>query len=390
MSPNTQFPASSTIHKVGFDAKRAFTNTSGLGNYSRHIISSLMRFYPNEEYTLFTTGINPIFADFYPQTTHCEIVKPTGLSKKLASVWRTFGMADDLSKRKIDLYHGLSNELPFGLSDTNTKLVVTIHDLIFLRYPSWYNLTDRFIYKKKFANACRIADQIVAISEQTKADIIQFFGTPAEKISVVYQDCDPVFQIPMPGAELARIRTQYQLPERYILCVGTIEKRKNQLNLLKAWHTSNFFTNFDLVLVGKHTPYIKEVKQYIQQHGLESRVHFPPYIPFKDLPGLYRLASLFVYPSVFEGFGIPIIEALNCGVPVITSTGSCFSEAGGPGSIYINPESAEELTAAINKVLSSPELQRQMIPQGKQHVLQFRPENTIDKLHQVYKKALNL
>ncbi|RYF84605.1 MAG: glycosyltransferase family 1 protein [Chitinophagaceae bacterium] len=374
--------------KIGFDAKRAFNNTSGLGNYSRHIISSLMRFYPNEEYTLYTTGINPLFENFYPDSAKSEVVQPHGISKKPNTVWRTFRMADEFAKSQIDLYHGLSNELPFRLHGSPTKLVVTIHDLIFLRYPEWYNLTDRVIYKKKFTNACRIAHHIIAISEQTKHDIIHYFGTPAEKITVIYQDCDPVFHIPQPLSTLIRIKEEYQLPDRYILCVGTIEKRKNQLTLLKAWHQSDQFKDYDLVLVGKTTPYKKELQNYIKQHKLENKVHFPPYIPFADLPGVYRLASLFVYPSTFEGFGIPIIEALNCGVPVISSTGSCFSEAGGTGSFYVDPDSQEELTAAIQTILSDQALQQQMIPQGKQHVLQFRAENTIEKLHQVYRQVM--
>ncbi|WP_207432710.1 glycosyltransferase family 4 protein [Sabulibacter ruber] len=372
--------------KIGYDAKRAFTNTSGLGNYSRFVISGMMVHFSKDEYSLFTPRKNDLFKNFFPPVAKTQVVLPNGLGKRFSSIWRTFGLRAALPKHGVQVYHGLSNELPYGLDRQKTKLVVTIHDLIFLRFPELYPTIDRYIYRKKFKDACDAAHQIIAISEQTAQDLEEFFGVTREKVQVVYQDCDPVFQQFLEKEALNAIQEKYQLPAQFILCVGTLERRKNQLHLLKGWLAAG--TPVPLVFIGRKTEYHKEMLAFIQQHDLEQKVLFLPYIPFEELPAIYQLATLFVYPSIFEGFGIPIVEALNSGVPVITSTGSCFSEAGGSAARYVSPTDAEALAQAIQEILSSSELQKQMVKLGLEHVQTFRPEVTIPQLHQVYERVL--
>lgn len=372
--------------RIAFDAKRAFNNTSGLGNYSRFVISSLLHFFPENAYRLFTPKIAERFRTFYPENPTVSIVKPQGFNAKIPAFWRVFNQTSDLKKHRIELFHGLSNELPAGLKKANIKSVVTIHDLIFLRFPELYKPLDRLIYKRKFANACRQADKIVAISEQTKADIIHFFGTDSAKIEVIYQDCDPVFHAPLPEEFLAEVKRKYQLPDNYLLCVGTLEKRKNQLLLLQAWHTSG--AGLDLVFVGRNTAYAQQLHAYIAEHNLADRVHFLPYVPFAELPAIYRLARLFAYPSVFEGFGIPILEALNCGVPVITSSGSCFPEAGGDAAFYVEPNDLEGLAKAIADINSDEKLHLEMKQKGLRHALNFRAGKVIPQLMELYEGVL--
>ncbi|WP_210466404.1 glycosyltransferase family 4 protein [Rufibacter roseolus] len=373
--------------KIGYDAKRAFTNTSGLGNYSRFVISGMMMHYSQDEYALFTPRRNDLFKDFFPAVAKTQIVQPNGLGKRFSSLWRTFGLRAALPRHGVQVYHGLSNELPYGLDRQRTKLVVTIHDLIFLRFPELYPTIDRYIYRKKFKDACDSAHQIIAISEQTAQDLEEFFGVGREKVQVVYQDCDPVFQlIPEKEAQKA-VRQKYGLPGQFILCVGTLERRKNQLHLLQGWHAAG--APIPLVFIGRKTEYYQEIHDFIEQHSLAEKVLFLPYIPFQELPVIYQLATLFVYPSIFEGFGIPILEALNSGVPVITSTGSCFSEAGGPATRYVSPTDVEAMAHAIREILSSPDLQKQMVKQGLEHAQTFRPQVTIPQLYQVYEQVLN-
>ncbi|MBC3540378.1 glycosyltransferase family 4 protein [Rufibacter sediminis] len=372
--------------KIGYDAKRAFTNTSGLGNYSRFVISGMMVHFPQEQYSLFTPRKNDLFQNFFPPVAQTQIVQPSGVGKRFSSLWRTFGLRAALPKHGVQVYHGLSNELPYGLDRQKTKLVVTIHDLIFLRFPELYPAIDRYIYRKKFKDACDTAHQIVAISEQTAQDLEEFFGVGREKVQVVYQDCDPVFQL-IPEKEVQNaVRQKYALPAEFILCVGTLERRKNQVHLLKGWHAAG--ASVPLVFIGRKTEYHKEMQEFISQQGLEDKVLFLPYIPFQELPVIYQLASLFVYPSIFEGFGIPIVEALNSGTPVITSTGSCFSEAGGPATRYVSPTDAEALAHAIQEILGDSDLQKQIVKTGLEHAQIFRPQVTIPQLHRVYEQVL--
>lgn len=369
--------------RIGLDAKRAFNNTSGLGNYSRFVISGLAEQYVQDEYFLFTPRVSETFRQFYPASDQVNVITPTNWHKKLPALWRTFGLGSDLKKQNIALYHGLSNELPAGLPRT-LKQVVTIHDLIFIRYPELYKPIDRQVYHYKFRYACRRANKIIAISEQTRQDIMVHYKIPAEKIEVIYQDCNPIFHQLLPAESRQQLKQKYKLPDSFILCVGTLEPRKNQLQLLRAWHQAGLSSNLPLVFIGRATAYKQELEAYITQNKLAEKVFFMPYIPTQELPAIYQLAYLFVYPSVFEGFGIPILEALNSGVPVITSTGSCFREAGGEAALYADPGNLNQLTALLTQATQNQQLRANMIQKGFEQALRFRPEKTITPIHQLY------
>lgn len=372
--------------RIGFDAKRAVQNNTGLGNYSRFIVDILSRFYPSNEYVLYAPkprenkSLNAIL-----QRTNTRIAYPQStVWKKFASIWRVWGIGKQLREDKLDLYHGLSNELPLSIKKSDTKSIVTIHDLIFLRYPQFYKWIDRRIYAYKFRKACENCNRVIAISEMTKRDIIDYFHIEKEKIDVVYQGCDSVFRSPVAEETKADVRRKYNLPSRYILNVGSIESRKNLLLIVKA--LKHVPQDISLVAVGKRTPYTDSVEKYIEENGLGGRVLILNKVPFGDLPAIYQNASLFVYPSFFEGFGIPIIEAIHSGLPVIAATGSCLEEAGGPGSIYVNPDDEQELAEKISLVLSSPELAAKMIAEGKEYVKRFSDEAIAKDVMAVYNK----
>ena len=358
--------------KIGFDAKRAFHNNTGLGNYSRFVMEALLKYFPKNEYFAYS-----------PKLSNRENgIK--GITPKNKFLWRSWFIKNDLQRDNIQIYHGLSNELPFGKMPSGIKTVVTIHDLIFERYPKLYPFFDTLIYKIKFRKACKNADAVVAVSEQTKQDIIDFYGINSEKIHVIYQDCDVAFQEKMHLEHIENVKSKYQIKKKYILSVGSIIERKNQASLVAAFHELNL-SNYELILVGGHSKYQDEIEKYIKENNIKN-VNILNKVPFKDLPALYQGAALFVYPSFFEGFGIPIVEALHSGIPVVAATGSCLEEAGGEGALYANPLDYNDLADKILQVLVNKDLRKQLIVAGQKHVMQFSAECIAGKFNELYQK----
>jgi len=202
--------------KIAFDAKRAYQNATGLGHYSRTLISSLAVFYPQHHYYLCAPKLTNRF-DIARLKNVENIIPDNFFSKKLTSLWRSNWATKELQKKSIDIYHGLSNEIPIGIQKTATRSAVTIHDLIFERYPEQYNWIDVHIYRQKFKYACKYADHIIAISQQTKDDIVSFYKIPEYKITICYQSCDPAFAKTISEDEKVRIKKSYQLPDRFFL-----------------------------------------------------------------------------------------------------------------------------------------------------------------------------
>lgn len=382
--------ADTTRLTIGFDAKRAAQNRTGLGNYSRFVIRGLSRLLPQAKLLLYIP--NPRKKSALEQLDSKENISlrtPVDRCWQLVrSIWRVWGLTRDLQRDGVHIYHGLSNELPLNINRAkDIKTIVTIHDLIFLRYPQYYKPIDRWIYRYKFRRACEQADHIVAVSECTKRDIMQFFGTPSEKISVIYQGCDEQFRQPATHEKKQEVRRRYQLPDRYILYVGSIEERKNLLLLAKALaHISD--PNITVIAVGKQTPYAKNVQAFIDEHRLGHRFHMLSGVPFADLPALYQLATVFVYPSRFEGFGIPLLEALCSGTPAIGCTGSCLEEAGGPSSLYVDPDNAPALAHTIDQLLSDENLRQQMANDGQQYAERFKEEPLARSIVNLYRQIL--
>jgi glycosyltransferase involved in cell wall biosynthesis len=229
------------------------------------------------------------------------------------------------------------------------------------------------------------ADRVIAISEQTQADIIHYFGIPEEKIDVVYQGCDMAFYQQWTETAKRKLAQKYRLPSSYLLYVGTIEPRKNLLQVIRARHLGKL--DIPLIAVGRSTAYMKQVQEYITGHSLKD-ITFLQDIPSGDLPGIYQMANAFIYPSRFEGFGIPILEALISRTPVITSKGSCFHEAGGQASLYVDPDNTDEMIHAIRLVLDDQNLRKEMREKGYTHALGFREEVIAENLMKVYRNVL--
>lgn len=373
--------------RIGFDAKRAAQNRTGLGNYSRFVIDILSRYYPENDYYLYVPSArkNRLVTEY---RDNIKIKYPSSFWSGIPSAWRVFHLTEDLCKDKISLFHGLSNELPLNISKAvGLKSIVTIHDLIFRILPECYKPADRMIYDYKFRKACLNSDRIIAVSECTKRDIIKFYGIEPSKIDVVYQGCDEQFRH-IASEDLKReAKLKFGLPDRYILFLGSIEKRKNLMLLARAVRLMAD-DEIKIVAVGRRTDYALEVEDFLRKNKIESRMIMLHGVGFKYLPAIYQLASVFVYPSVYEGFGIPLLEALNSRVPVIGATGSCLEEAGGPDSLYVEPDDESDLARKIDMVLFDEALRTRMIEKGIEYARNFDEKKLAGDLIAVYSKVL--
>ena len=371
--------------KIGFDAKRLFHNFTGLGNYSRTLVGDLQHFYPQVEYHLFTPTIKK------SERTRPFLDQPhfkIHTAKGNGAYWRSFSIKKDLIANDIQLYHGLSHEIPKGIQKTGIKSVVTIHDLVFKHYPNLFPVIDRKIYDWKFRYSCENADKIIAISENTKKDIIRFYKIPPDKIKVIYQTCAEQFKSETKNSLDPGIAQKYQIPEDYLLYVGSVTERKNLLQIVQSLSLFTKESRPALVVLGDGKSYKKKVLQYIRKHQLENFVYFPEKLDFADFPALYKQAKALIYPSSYEGFGIPVIESLFCKTPVITTKLSSLPEAAGPGAYYLERPEPEAIKAGIEEIIGNQEYADDLAQKGCQYVQRFQSESLAAQMMEVYNRLL--
>lgn len=372
--------------QIGFDAKRLYNNFTGLGNYSRTLVQNLNHYFPDDSYYLYTPKIRQDITTipFLNNPAFHTICHP-GILK---SLWRSSFIKKDLKRDKIDIYHGLSHEIPLNIAKTGIRTVVTIHDIMYLAYPDMYTAIDRTIYKFKFQYACQHADKVIAISECTKQDIIRYLGTPENKIEVIYQAIQPTFYTCQPQEQAKQTIQKYQIPSDFLLYVGAINSRKNLLGIVKALALLPREYQIPLVIIGNGHQYKEEVLKFAAQTHLSDRLILLPNLHDPvELQAFYQQARIFLFPSFYEGFGLPVTEALLSKVPVITSNRSCLPEAGGPDSCYIQPESSEEIAEAIISILTDEEKRLEMTEKGFQYAQnKFNVKKLTGQVHQLYQE----
>ena len=373
---------------IGFDAKRLFNNFTGLGNYSRTLLHNLLLYSPENEYYLYSPSIksnpqtyefinNPGFTSFEPNTA-------------FPSFWRTVSILKQLQKDNLSIYHGLSHELPLGISKSGIRSVVTMHDLIFKIYPETYKIIDRTIYDKKFRYSCQAADRIIAISESTKNDIVRLYNIDSENIDVIYQSASPLFYSQNLQVDYNETLRKYKIPENYLLYVGSITERKNIATIINAYGHLPDDLKIPLVIVGSGGKYRNFIEELIVKKNLGKLVIWINNLTDnEELKVLYNKASMFIYPSVYEGFGIPVIEAMLSRTPVITSNISSLPEAGGPDSYYIQPTDAGQMAEGIKKILSDTKYRENMIESGYSYAKEkFDAEKNTRKLIDLYNRLI--
>ena len=344
--------------RIGFEAKRLFLNGRGLGNYARNLFYGFVKYQPEHEYHLYT----PRFSHEHVNSdainsNNVTVHQPIGIINTLSkSAWRSLNLGKVAFKEKLDIFHGLSQELPRDIKKSKSKSIVTIHDMIFLKHPEFYKRIDRKIYYSKVKFAVNNANHIIAISEQSKNDILNEFPIAENRVSVVYQSCNEVFYSKRSQEELNGVKSKWKLPNNYLLYVGALNENKNVKIILEALKHLKGKTDLPLVVVGRGNAYRKVLSEYATKHELLKQLIFASDIDDPtplELSSFYQMASTFVFPSFYEGFGIPILEARFSGIPILASNSSCLIEAGEQNSYYFDPNNGEELAELILTCLNS-------------------------------------
>ena len=375
--------------RIGLDAKRIVRNGTGLGAYGRTLVNDMARRHDQDlDLLLYAPdrGRDELRHQIV-ESEHLRFVYPQRGSWPLGhSWWRTRGIVADLQRDGINLFHGLSGELPIGLKAAGIPGVVTIHDLIFMHHPEYYHWIDTKLYTWKFHATLREATRIIAISERTKQDIVELGGISPDCIDVIYQSCNPRFTTPLPSDELQETARRLALPHRFVLSVGSIEERKNTLLLVKA--LPMLPEDIHVVLIGKHTAYTDRVNNEARRMGIGHRLHIHHGVGNKDLQAIYQLAEVFAYPSRYEGFGIPVIEAVFSHLPVVACTGSCLEEAGGPDSLYVDPDDAKGMANAIQRLLKGSPERETRTERSLSYVQRFRGRDVAAQVTDIYRQCL--
>lgn len=386
---------------IYIDVSAAVHNRAGLGRYAESLAHALVRQQPGR-FALFYNGAGrtfrvaglegPILNDIerpilsYVEGLPWQSVR-LGYKPWRMAVWlgQLAGIGFDRLLPDAELYHA-TEHLLMPLYDVPAAL--TVHDLIFKLFPQHHKRLNRWFLNAAMPLFVRHADAIIAISESTKQDLIQYYGTPAEKITVVYEAAASHFQPASPHT-VNQVRREYDLPERFLLTVGTIEPRKNLRRLLEALsHLRQDDPNLHLVVVGTRGWLYEDFFRRIEELGLEDAVYLPGYVLDADLPAIYSAATVLVMASVYEGFGLPVLEAMACGTPVVSSNASSLPEIGGEAARYFDPRSVDEMTDTLRQVLADEELRAAMREAGLIQAAKFSWKRAACETMAVYEQLL--
>ncbi len=303
-------------------------------------------------------------------------------------LWEQLVQPLALRRAGIDLLHALAFVAPLAAP---CPFVVTVYDLSFLRYPDAFRPFNRWYLRQFTAHSIKRASAVIAISESTRQDVINLLGAAPERVYTIYCGVEADFH-PLPSSEITAFRAARGLPDTFILFLGTLEPRKNVEGLIRAYASwrQREPTAPPLIIAGGKGWYYRHIFSLVESLNLTDSVRFADYIPQNELRLWYNAASLFVYPSYFEGFGLPVLEAMACGTPVVTSTASSLPEITGTNGVacLVNPTDTESLAEAMRQIMSTADLQATMVEQGLARAAEFRWEKTARETVEVYRKVI--
>ena len=385
---------------IGINAHLLSTEDSYRRAGIHQYIAQVLRHLPQDEgmeYTIFSQYQPPFMQrpDFAPVASRWPTER-----RIIRILWEQIAWPWQARQRRLDLLHSMAFVTPLL---SRRPAIVTIYDLSFIHFPDRFPRLQRQYLTAMSRRACHHARRIITISESGRQDVHRFFGVPLERIAVVYPGVDSVYK-PLPAGDVAAFRREKGLPDRFLLHVGTLQPRKNIPVLLEAFarvvksadaerwggHSTRSVERdggLHLLLVGGKGWLFDEIFRRVEELGIQKRVHFTGYVPDSELPLWYNAAAAFVFPSVYEGFGMPVVEAMACGTPVIASNASSIPEAAGMAARLFVPQDVEGLAAAITAVIQSPPLQQKMRQQGRRQAASFSWERAGMETAVVYREA---
>lgn len=368
--------------RIGLDGTPLLGQRSGVGNYTGRLLAALIQAYPEWEYLLYS---NRPLGRLEPALERATPVYSRLSSRRL--LWMHCLLPSAIHRSRPQLCHFPNSMAPLW---QQSPFVLTIHDASLFLYSQFHPPARLLSIRVALPLLARRAAAIITVSRSARADLIRTLNIAAEKVHVIYEAASARFRPVTDAAHQEALRRKYNLPQQFLLYVGTIEPRKNLRRLVRALHRiRRYGFRQPLFLVGSDGWRMGELHAEIERLGLEDAVRFTGYVPTEDLPGLFSMATLFVFPSLYEGFGLPPLEAMACGAPVLTSNSTSLAEIYGGGAYLVNPRDEQELAAALMELLADEDMRRDLARRGRRHARRFSWNKAASKTAAVYRGVLN-
>jgi glycosyltransferase involved in cell wall biosynthesis len=365
--------------KIAVDIREAGDQKTGKGWYTQNLIHELLKLDSKNNYLLYSDSEKNSFAEF--SNAELKVIK----EKK----WKWhFKALKDILAQKVDLFFAPTSYIIPALAPKDLPVIITVHDLVAFLFPSTHNSKAVFIERLTLKKAIKKARHIFTVSENTKKDLLHRFHYPKDQIQVVACACADFFKVPPNAGELEAFKKKFNLPQNFILAVGTLEPRKNFSTLIKSFVLiKRKFPDYKLVIVGKKGWKYRLIFEALKHYRLEKEVIFPGYLENHELQKMYVTAKVFVFPSLYEGFGIPPLEAMACGCPVVSSNVASLPEVVGDAGLLIDPKSAHKLADAVISLLENDQVRQMLIERGKKQSKKFSWQHSARVALEVFERV---
>jgi glycosyltransferase involved in cell wall biosynthesis len=368
--------------RIAFDGTTLTPGRTGVGYYTEHLLQHLAREVVQTGDELIVVSNKPIDTQV-PLPAHVRV--HDGHRFPIRIGWMQLRAASALEALRPDVAHFTNGMIPFG---SPVATVVTVHDMSLRLYPNCHPVRRLLLNRPLMHVAIRQASSIVTVSNSARRDLLRLHGVAADRVAVVHEAASPVFRPIADRARLEDVRARYRLPRRFVLYVGTIEPRKNLTRLMTAFAAARKRgIPHHLVCAGPYGWSSRDLAGRIDRLGIRDAVHFTGYVPFEDLPSIYNLAEFFAFPSLYEGFGLPVVEAMACGIPVLTSNTSSLGEVAGDAAETIDPMSTDAIADGIVRLATDAELRRDRSERGLARARSFSWTQTARDMLAVYHRA---